>query len=155
MDISKLLVADSIAINLSATTKRELLEKIAAIGAKTSGLHEKEIFDALIQRERLGTTGTGSGVAIPHSRFAKLDQIYAVFVQLAHPVDFESVDEQPVDLVFTLLAPESAGADHLMALSQIAAVFKNESAKAELRQAKGTENVRSVFVKSIDNQNAA
>ncbi len=147
MNIAQLLSLQSIVVDVEATNKRELLEKIAALGAVTSGLHQKEIFDALLQRERLGTTGTGDGVAIPHSRFAKLDKIYAVFTRLAMPVDFESVDEKPVDLVFTLLAPESAGADHLQALSQIALVFKDEAAKAELRAAKAASNIQSVFAK--------
>lgn len=147
MNIGHLLSPQSIAVNIEASTKRELLEKIAALAAVNSGLHEKEIFDALLQRERLGTTGTGDGVAIPHSRFANLDKIYAVFARLSQPVDFDSVDEKPVDLVFTLLAPESAGADHLQALSQIAHVFKDESAKAELRAATAISGIQSIFTK--------
>ncbi len=150
MNISNILSADSIVVDIEASTKRELLEKIAVYGAKKSGLHEKEIFDALLQRERLGTTGTGDGVAIPHSRFANLNKIHGVFVRLSTPVDFESVDEKPVDLIFTLLAPESAGADHLKALSQIAKVFKDEGAKTELRQAKNGAGIQSVFAKIVN-----
>lgn len=146
MNIAQLLSPQSIALDIQAGSKRELLEKIAALGAEHSGLHQKEIFDALIQRERLGTTGTGDGVAIPHSRFAKLDKIYGIFTRLAQPIDFESIDEKPVDLIFTLLAPESAGADHLAALSQIAQLFKDENTKAELRAATA-HNIPSVFAK--------
>ncbi len=150
MNIANLLSPESIVVDIQAGTKRELLEKIAAYGAQSSGLHEKEIFDALLQRERLGTTGTGDGVAIPHSRFANLNKIHGVFVRLSQPVDFEAVDEKPVDLIFTLLAPESAGADHLTALSQIAKVFKDEAAKSELRNAKNGAGIQSVFAKSIN-----
>lgn len=150
MDLAKLLKQDCILVDVQATSKRDLLEKIAQKGAACSGLHEKEIFDALLQRERLGTTGTGEGVAIPHSRFAKLDKICGVFVRLSNPVDFEAVDEKPVDLVFTLLAPESAGADHLNALSQIARVLKDESAKNELRTSKSPAAIHSIFAKAAN-----
>lgn len=155
MNIANLLKPDCILLDISASSKRELLEKIAAQGALCSGLHQKEIFDALLQRERLGTTGTGDGVAIPHSRFVNLKQIYGVFVRLSEPVDFESVDEKPVDLVFALLAPESAGADHLLALSQIARVFKDETAKQKLRESKNQSLIGAVFADVIARANAA
>jgi PTS system nitrogen regulatory IIA component len=155
MNITNLLKPDCILVDVTASNKRELLEKIAEQGAICSGLHQKEIFDALLQRERLGTTGTGDGVAIPHSRFPNLKQIYGVFVRLSQPVDFEAVDEKPVDLIFTLLAPETAGADHLHALSQVAKVFKDEGAKIQLRASKTTSAIQTIFADVLNRANAA
>ncbi|MGD9649401.1 MAG: PTS IIA-like nitrogen regulatory protein PtsN [Dongiaceae bacterium] len=145
MQITQFLKKDCIAVNLSAANKRELLEKLAAIGAKASGLHEREVFDILLQRERLGTTGTGSGVAIPHGRFTNLSQVHGVFARLNEPVDFQSVDEKPVDLVFMLLAPESHGADHLKALAEVSKLFRNSKTCAALRQSDRLETIYAVL----------
>lgn len=155
MDLSKVLNENCILLDVEASSKREFLEKVAAKAAESSGLHAKEIFDALLQRERLGTTGTGDGVAIPHSRFGRIDRLYGVFARLKTPIDFESVDDKPVDIAFTLLAPESAGADHLKALAQISRLFREKKILAELRNAKSQSSAYSVLTKQLPEANAA
>lgn len=140
-----ILPLDSVHFDLTAKNKRDLLEQISSLGASLSGLHEKVVLDALLQRERLGTTGTGEGVAIPHSRFSNLDRIYGMFIRLSEPVAFEAIDEQPVDLIFTLLVPENAGADHLKALAEIAKMFRDKNARAALRKAESPQKVKLLF----------
>ena len=98
-----------------------------------TGLHERAIFDTLLERERLGTTGVGLGIAIPHGKMADLDRLYGVFARLKNPVDFDAVDDQPVDLIFLLLAPESAGADHLKALARVSRLLRDQSVCEKLR----------------------
>jgi PTS system nitrogen regulatory IIA component len=98
-------------------------------------LSEREVFDTVLQRERLGSTGVGNGIAIPHGKINSVKRIAGVFAQLETPVDFEALDDQPVDIVFLLLAPENAGADHLKALSRIARMLRDPERIAKLRTA--------------------
>lgn len=98
-----------------------------------TGLGAREIFDVVLQREKLGSTGVGQGIAIPHGKLPNIDRIIGVFARLDTPIDFDALDEQPVDLVFMLLAPESAGADHLKALSRIARVLRDTDTLEKLR----------------------
>ena len=98
-----------------------------------TGLPEREIFDVILQREKLGSTGVGHGIAIPHGKLDSVDKLFGIFARLENPIDFEALDDQPVDLVFLLLAPESAGADHLKALSRIARVLRDNDLVAKLR----------------------
>jgi PTS system nitrogen regulatory IIA component len=93
---------------------------LAKRAAELTGLHERAIFDVLLERERLGTTGVGNGIAIPHGKLPEIKELFGLFARLDEPVDFDAIDEQPVDLVFLLLAPEAAGADHLKALARVA-----------------------------------
>jgi PTS system nitrogen regulatory IIA component len=109
------------------------LQELAAKASKVTGLSEREIFDVILQRERLGSTGVGNGIAIPHGKLASVNSIVGIFARLDQPVDFEALDDQPVDLVFLLLAPEGAGADHLKALSRIARVLRDQDLVAKLR----------------------
>jgi hypothetical protein len=90
-----------------------------------TGLESRRVFECLLQREKLGSTGLGQGIAIPHGKFSELDRVQGLFARLAHPVDFDAPDDQPVDLVFLLLAPESAGADHLKALARISRLLRD------------------------------
>jgi PTS system nitrogen regulatory IIA component len=106
---------------------------MAERAATVAGLSEREVFDTILQRERLGSTGVGNGIAIPHGKLAGVKRITGVFARLETPVDFEALDDQPVDLVFLLLAPEGAGADHLKALSRIARVLRNPDIVAKIR----------------------
>ena len=121
MDLSDLLEPGAVMPALRANSKKQLLQLLAERAASLTGLPEREIFDTILQRERLGSTGVGNGIAIPHGKLPRVEKIVGVFARLAQPVDFDALDDQPVDLVFLLLAPESAGADHLKALSRIAA----------------------------------
>ena len=118
MDMVDLLAQDGIVANLKASSKKQALQELSQQAAVLTGLHVRTIFDVLLQREKLGTTGIGRGIAIPHGKMQELERLHGIFARLPKPVDFDAIDEQPVDLIFLLLAPESAGADHLKALAQ-------------------------------------
>jgi PTS system nitrogen regulatory IIA component len=133
MDLSDLIEVPAIMPALKANSKKQLLQLLAEKAAAITGLPEREIFDTILQRERLGSTGVGNGIAIPHGKLAGIEKIRGVFARLEAPVDFEALDDQPVDLVFLLLAPEGAGADHLKALSRIARVLRDSEAVAKIR----------------------
>jgi PTS system nitrogen regulatory IIA component len=133
MALADLLQQDAIIPALKVNSKKQLLQELAAKASKITGLSEREIFDVVLQRERLGSTGVGNGIAIPHGKLASVRSIVGVFARLESPVDFEALDDQPVDLVFLLLAPEGAGADHLKALSRIARVLRDQDLVAKLR----------------------
>ena len=136
MEICDLLSGDRVISCIRATNKKHLLEEVSMHAAKICGKNERTIFDILLERERLGTTGIGRGVAIPHGKLPDLDQLYGVFIKLEQPIDFESMDGEAVDLIFLLLAPETAGADHLKALAQISRLFRDSIICKKLRAAK-------------------
>lgn len=133
MEIANLLSADSILADFRASSKKQALQALAKFAAVKNGLCEREIFANLLDREKLGSTGVGKGVAVPHARVKGLETITAVFVRLASPIDFDSVDDQPVDLMFLLLAPEEAGTDHLKALAKVSRLLRDEKACEKLR----------------------
>ncbi|WP_416898761.1 MAG: PTS IIA-like nitrogen regulatory protein PtsN [Minwuia sp.] len=139
MDITDLLEPESVVFNLKAGSKKQVLQALARHAAETTGLHERLIFDTLLERERLGTTGVGDGVAIPHGRIGEIDRISGLFARLKDPVDFDSVDGKPVDLLFLLLAPAQAGADHLKALSKISRLLRDRDNCEKLRGAKSAD----------------
>ncbi len=134
MALADLLQQDAIIPALKVNSKKQLLQELASRASKLTGVAEREIFDVILQRERLGSTGVGHGVAIPHGKLNSISSISGVFARLETPVDFEALDDEPVDLVFLLLAPEGAGADHLKALSRIARVLRDQELVAKLRQ---------------------
>jgi PTS system nitrogen regulatory IIA component len=142
MALADLIAQNSVLPALKANSKKQLLQELSAKAAEVTGLSEREIFDVILQRERLGSTGVGNGIAIPHGKLSSLDRIVGVFARLDHPVDFEALDDQPVDLVFLLLAPEGAGADHLKALSKVARVMRDGELVQKLR---ATENAASLY----------
>jgi PTS system nitrogen regulatory IIA component len=133
MDLSDLIKPDAILASLKANSKKQALQALAEKAAEMTGIDEREIYETLVQRERLGSTGVGGGIAIPHGKLPKLDRIFGLFARLPKPIDFEALDDQPVDLVFLLLAPESAGADHLKALARIARLFREPGVVGKLR----------------------
>jgi nitrogen PTS system EIIA component len=133
MDLSDLIEASAILPALKANSKKQLLQLLAEKAAAITGISEREIFDTILQRERLGSTGVGNGIAIPHGKLPGVKRITGVFARLETPVDFEALDDQPVDLVFLLLAPESAGADHLKALSRIARMLRDGETVTKIR----------------------
>jgi PTS system nitrogen regulatory IIA component len=133
MPLIDLITPEAIVPALKVNTKKQALQELSERAAMVSGLPAREIFDALLQRERLGSTGFGSGVAVPHGKLAKADRIFGVFARLERPVDFEALDGVPVDLIFLLIAPESAGADHLKALARITRLLRDPSFTAKLR----------------------
>jgi PTS system nitrogen regulatory IIA component len=133
MDLSDLIEAKAILPALRANSKKQVLQLLSEKAAELTGIPEREIFDTILQRERLGSTGVGNGIAIPHGKLNGVKKITGVFARLENPVEFEALDDQPVDLVFLLLAPESAGADHLKALSRIARVLRDGSTVDKIR----------------------
>src|SRR5579862_5762864 len=138
MNISDLLAPDAVLAPLKAQTKKQLLQEMAARAHIQTRLPEKNIFETLIERERLGTTGVGAGIAIPHGRMAGLAAITGVFARLENGIDYDAVDSQPVDLVFMLLAPENAGADHLKALARVSRLLRNQAVGEKWRAAPHT-----------------
>jgi PTS system nitrogen regulatory IIA component len=133
MDLTDLLNPDAVIAKLRISSKKQVLQDLAGRAAKITDLPERTIFETLLERERLGSTGVGQGIAIPHGKFANLDRLYGMFAQLDQPVDFESIDEKPVDLIFLLLAPETAGADHLKALARVSRLLRNQAICKKLR----------------------
>ncbi len=142
MEINDLITTESVVANLHATSKKQAIQDLAKKAADITGLHERAIFDVLMERERLGTTGVGSGIAIPHGKLANLDKLYGLFARLEKPIDFQSIDEQPVDLIFLLLAPESAGADHLKALARVSRLLRDKTVCEKLR---GTDQAEALY----------
>ena len=133
MSLSQLIKPDAVLAALRVNGKKQALQEMSERAALVSGLPAREIFDALLQRERLGSTGVGDGVAIPHGKLAKCEEIFGVFARLERAIDFDAPDGLPVDLILMLIAPESAGADHLKALAMSARLLRNPSIASQLR----------------------
>ena len=149
MEINDLLVPEGVVADLKATSKKQALQDLAKRAAEVSGLHERAIFDVLMERERLGTTGVGNGIAIPHGKLASLDRLHGLFARLEQPIDFHAIDERPVDLIFVLLSPENAGADHLKALARISRLLRNNGICDKLR---GTDSAEALFAILTESQ---
>jgi len=145
MNISDLLAPDAILPALKVQSKKQLLQELAARAHQIARLPERRIFETLVERERLGTTGVGAGIAIPHGRMAEAGSITGVFARLETAIDYEAVDSQPVDLVFMLLAPEEAGADHLKALARVSRLLRNAATCEKLRAASSAEALYSIL----------
>lgn len=145
MEITDLITPDRILPALKARSKKQALQELAAKAAQMTGVGERQIFEVLLERERLGTTGIGSGVAIPHGKLREIDRIYAIFARLERPIDFEAIDDQPVDMVFLLLAPENASADHLKALARISRLLRDRSLCEKLRNARNRDAIYAVL----------
>jgi nitrogen PTS system EIIA component len=152
MDIADILTPDSVIASLRVTGKKQVLQELARRAAPIAGLPERLIFDVLLERERLGSTGIGMGVAIPHGRIGELNRLHGLFARLERPVDFAAIDDRPVDLVFLLLAPESAGADHLKALARVSRLFRNAAVCEKLR---GTDNKDALYALLTDGSTSA
>jgi PTS system nitrogen regulatory IIA component len=133
MQIDDLIGSNGVIANMRVTSKKQALQELAKRAAEITGQPERAIFEVLIERERLGTTGVGNGIAIPHGKLPGLDRLYALFARLETPVDFDSIDEQPVDLICVLLAPETAGADHLKALARVSRLLRDRTTCEKLR----------------------
>jgi PTS system nitrogen regulatory IIA component len=145
MDLGDLITPQAIFPSLKAKNKKQALQDLAQRAAVLTGVEGREIFDTLLQRERLGSTGIGRGIAIPHGRVAALRNIVSVFARLEEPIEFEALDNEPVDLIFLLLAPEHAGADHLKALARISRLLREPSSIEKLRAAKDRAALYSVL----------
>jgi PTS system nitrogen regulatory IIA component len=135
MNIAEILSPQGVIQRLKAANKKKLVGEIAASAAALTGIDQGRLFETLWEREKLGSTGVGHGIAIPHGRVARLERIVGVFARLDEPVDFESIDDTPVDLVFALLTPAEAGADHLTALARVSRLMRNAAVCEKLRAA--------------------
>lgn len=142
MEIVELLNVDAVLPAMKATSKKQVLQELAARAARPTGKDERIVFDVLLERERLGTTGVGNGIAIPHGKLPGLARLYGMFARLDTPVDFDAIDDQPVDLIFLLLAPETAGADHLKALARVSRMLRDKGLCEKLR---GSDNRDALF----------
>jgi len=155
MLLSDFISPDSVVSSLKAKTKKQLLQDLSARAARLTGLQERDIFDVLLQRERLGSTGLGHGIAIPHGKLAGLKRIVGIFARLSEPIDFDAVDGAPVDIVFLLLAPEGAGADHLKALARISRLLREGSAVEKLRASRDAAALYAVLTEDEASSHAA
>ena len=147
MQIGDLLDRSAIALRINAPNKRKALAVIAEIAARNFGLDASHVLDALAEREQAGSTGVGHGVAAPHARLEGLTRLRGVFVRLEHPVEFDSVDDQPVDLIFALFAPkEASGVEHLRALARVSRLLRQAELREQLRQARTADAIHALLV---------
>ncbi len=149
MELTSIIVPDMVVANLKANSKKQVLQELAELAVSKIDATEHDILDTLLQRERLGSTGVGNGVAIPHGKLPNIDGIVGAFARVSKPVEFDAMDDQPVDLFFMLLAPEGSGADHLKALSKIARVLRDEQKLHTLRQAQDVDEIYGILISEI------
>lgn len=154
MDLKDIVTPEALNAGLNATSKKHLMQELAQIASDAHGLDTRRAFDALLERERLGATGMGRGVAIPHARLKNLDRIVGVFARLQKPVDFDAADDEPVDLVFALFAPEDSGANHLRALARVSRCLRDQAVCAKLRATDQPAAIYAVLTNPIDSKAA-
>ncbi|MCU0790830.1 MAG: PTS IIA-like nitrogen regulatory protein PtsN [Nitratireductor sp.] len=145
MNLGDLISPEDVLPALRSNSKKQLLQDLADRASAKTGIPARKIFDTLLQRERLGSTGAGNGIAIPHGKLRDLKHITGIFARLERPVDFEAVDDLPVDIVFLLLAPEGAGADHLKALARIARVLRETDTIEKVRETRDAAAIHSLL----------
>lgn len=133
MSLSDILKPEGVIANLRARGKKQALQEISTAASRLCGFDAQIILEKLLERERLGTTGVGQGIAIPHAKFAGVDRVTGLFIRLEQPIDFESIDDRPVDLIFLLIAPEDGGAEHLRTLARVSRLLRNQELCAKLR----------------------
>ncbi len=134
MEFADLLKAEAVIPQLRADSKKQALQELATFASELTGVEERAIFQVLLERERLGTTGVGNGIAIPHGKLSDVKELCGMFAKLDTPVDFDAIDDRPVDLIFVLLAPESAGADHLKALAWVSRLLRDGTICEKIRK---------------------
>jgi nitrogen PTS system EIIA component len=145
MEFKKLLIREAVRIDVNASSRKAVLHDISSALAAELDLDGRAVFEAVIAREKLGPTGVGGGVAIPHARLAGLDQLAGTLWRLAEPIDFEAADGRPADLIFLLLTPEEGGVDHLKALARVARELRQEAVRMRLRGASTADAMVSVL----------
>jgi nitrogen PTS system EIIA component len=141
MNLVEFITPETIFMDVSAGSKKQVLEELSKRAAAATGVKPRILFDILVERERLGPTGIGKGVAIPHGKMPELQKIHSLFVRLEKPVDFDAIDEQPVDLLFVILAPEDSDAEHLKLLAQTSRLMRDDNICTKLRQADRPERL--------------
>ena len=147
MEIADLLTPRGVIAQLRVSNKKQALQEIGRRAATLTGLAERRIYDVLAERERRGSTGIGRGIAIPHGKLAELSHLYGLFARLERPIPFEAIDDQPVDLVFVLLAPTAVGAEHLRALARVSRLLRDGAICQKLR---GTDNADALYALLTD-----
>ncbi len=145
MTLTELVAPTAIIPALKVNGKKQALQELSARAAELTGQNEKAIFEILLQREKLGSTGVGNGIAIPHGKLSNLGRLFGLFARLERPIDFEALDSQPVDLIFLLLAPEAAGADHLKALARVARLLRDPEIARKLRESRDADALYAVL----------
>lgn len=140
-----LIAQDAVRVGGKLTSKKQVLQEISSLAQGVTGMDEKEICRKLLDREKLGTTGIGNGVAIPHARFADISEVGVFFLKLDRSVDFEAIDDQPVDLVCMLMAPEGKGNEHLGALARVSRILRDQEVVTKLRGCETNDAVLAVF----------
>ena len=145
MSLTDLITPNAVVPALKVTSKKQAIQELAGEAAELTGHSESAIAEVLLQREKLGSTGVGNGIAIPHGKLPKLTRLFGMFARLERPIDFEALDGQPVDLMFLLLAPETAGADHLKALARIARLLRDPDVAHKLRASDDAEALYAVL----------
>jgi PTS system nitrogen regulatory IIA component len=145
MPLTDIIAPNAIIPALKVNNKKQAIQELSAQAAKLTGLNERAILEVLQQRERLGSTAVGSGVAIPHGKLAKLGRLFGLFARLEKPIEFEALDNQKVDLIFLLLAPEGAGADHLKALAKVARLLRDPEIARKLRESQDPDALHAVM----------
>lgn len=149
MNLGDLLAQEGIIPSLKSKTKKQALQDLSQRAAEFAGLAPRDIFDALMQRERLGSTGLGRGIAVPHVKFRTLKSIVCLFARLEEPIEFDSLDNEPVDLIFLLMAPEHASGDHLKALARISRLLRDPDAITSLRAARDSAALYAVLTEPV------
>lgn len=145
MSLTALLTADAIIPSLRAASKKALLHDLCDRAGAAYGLPARDVFDAVLQRERLGSTGVGRGIAIPHGKLVECDKIVGAFARLERPIEFDALDNEPVDLAFLLIAPETSGAEHLKALAGIARMLRDQGITSNLRFARDAATMLTIM----------
>jgi len=146
MHIGDFLDRTAISTRVNASSKRQALAVIAEIAARNFGLDVGETLEALTEREAAGSTGVGHGVAAPHARLDGLERMRGVFVRLENPVEFDAIDDQPVDLLFALFAPKDAGAEHLRALARVSRMLRHGDLREQVRKARSADAIHALLV---------
>ncbi len=154
MYLSSLLDRHAIVGEVSVNSKRQALQVIADVAARQLSLDADDVLQALLEREKLGSTGVGLGVAVPHAALAGLDRMHGIFVRLETPVGYDAIDDMPVDLIFALLAPENAGTEHLRALAKVSRVLRQKDVRDQLRKVDNPDALYAVLT-GMANSNAA
>jgi PTS system nitrogen regulatory IIA component len=149
MPVTDLLTPAAVVPALKVNSKKQALQELAGKAAELTGQSERTLLEVLIQREKLGSTAVGNGIAIPHGKLPKLERLFGLFARLPRPIDFEALDNEPVDLIFLLLAPEGAGADHLKALAQVARLLRNPSTARKLRESQDADALYAVLTQPM------
>ncbi len=155
MELADLLAEESVIVCTGLRSKNNILEQLAAVAARAAGVEADAVYRAISDRESLGSTGLGNGIAIPHGKLAGLPRVVAAFGRLEQPIEFDALDDQPVDLLMLLLAPIGAGADHLKALARVARILRTDAVVSELRDTLDPARLHAILTQPVEATQAA